>query len=592
MKIGFYASLLMLAALTVQDCWAIEGGFNVSGDRWAHAVRIKSDAGSCSATVITSKYAITAAHCVKPGDWSATVLRGDSSEVNIGTATLAFIDPRYKSKGGSYDVAVLSLSLVPGNASAKNKITLQSSRTYLEMLNAKSPYRTVLVVGHGLDERDRLGTRKAATVGNLTPHVGDGEVLWASYRPLAGATRPGDSGGGIYMLRESRMELTAVTSGGNTLSYKIDGDSFESTIERYDPIAPSLCKAPSEIRIAFAFDATECAEIETTRKQLSTSFDQASLPLLLHMMRLLNRSPQISILDNDYLTQELAVRALMRGAGSKYIGDVVVDYLGDTPYDTEAKARQRHFVRELADALIADGRIQERLGSGQSTRTPEGVKKALEAARPRWHAASRIAYPTALKNGEACPFDNCLKRNDAGLRLLISSAVGDWVKIFPVDPESKPLSPPNGYQELSKLVCELAKYAVAREDSLVRELLLSGISQSKISTFDSGMKRSISVGQGSIQFSAVYSDRILTIEIGNVEMSENDLLVLEKQLAAHGYPVKREGRELDAEKDMYHIVSLFNSYDGLRYAFSASADGVESMSYPDLRVWGCMHGSK
>jgi hypothetical protein len=511
--------------------------------------------------------------------------------VSIGTATLAFIDPRYKSKGGSYDVAVLSLSLAPGESSAKNKITLQSSLTYLEMLNAKSPYRTVLVVGHGLDERDRLGARKAATVSNLTPHVGEGEMLWASYRPLAGATRPGDSGGGIYMLRESRMELTAVTSGGNTLKHIIDGDSYESTIERYAPIAPSLCKAPSEVRSGLAFDASECAAIEATRKQLSTSFDEASLPLLLHMMRLLHHSPQISILNNDYLTQELAVLALMRGARSKYIGDLVVKYLRDIPFDTEAKARQRYLTKELADALISDGRIEERFG-GQSTRTPDGLIKALESARTAWQTAARIAYPTALKNGEACRFDNCFKVNDVGLRLSIRSSVGDWAKLFPADPAHKPLSPPKGFHELSNLVCQLAEYALMRKDSLVSAMLSSGISQSKMSTFDSGTKRSISVGQGAIQFSAVYSDRMLIIEIGNVEMSESDLSVLAKQLAAHGYPVKREGRELDAEKDMYHIVSLFNSYDGVRYAFSASADGVESMSYPDLRIWGCMHGMK
>src|SRR5690606_8000009 len=130
-------------------------------------------------------------------------------------------------------------------------------------------------------------------------------------------------------------ELAAVTSGGNTMTYKIDGDSYESTIERYAPIAPSLCKAPSEIHTALVFDATNCAAIEATRKQLSTNFDEASLPLLLHMMRLLNRSPQLSILGNDYFVQELATRALILGSRSKHIGDVVVEYLRDSLFSRE-----------------------------------------------------------------------------------------------------------------------------------------------------------------------------------------------------------------------------------------------------------------
>ena len=393
------------------------------------------------------------------------------------------------------------------------------------------------------------------------------------------------------MLRESKVELAAVTSGGTSMKYTIEGDSFESTIERYAPVAPSLCKASSEIRTALFFDASECAAIEATRKQLSTNFDEASLPLLLHMMRLLNRSPQLSILGNDYFVQELATRALILGSRSKHIGDVVVEYLRDSLFSREDSDRRKNLARALSDALIAEGRIEERI-NGQSARTPDGLIKALEAARPAWQTASRNAYPQALKDGELCQFDNCFKRNDAGFPLRISSTNDDWAKIFPADPNSKPFSPPNGLQDLSLLVCRLAEYAILRKDSLTSELLANGVSQSKISTFDSGGKRSISVGQGAIQFSSVFSDSMLVIEIGNVEMSENDLLVLTKKLNAHGYPVKREGRELDAEKDAYHIVSLFNSSDGLRYAFSTSADGVKDMSYSDLKIWGCMNGEK
>ena len=78
---------------------------------------------------------------------------------------------------------------------------------------------------------------------------------------------------------------------------------------------------------ALSFDISGCAAIETTRNELATDFNQASLPVLLHMMRLLNRSPQLSVIDNDYLVDELALRALILGSQSTKVVDLVLDYL-------------------------------------------------------------------------------------------------------------------------------------------------------------------------------------------------------------------------------------------------------------------------
>lgn len=580
MKKGFCVSLLMLAAVAAQDCWAIEGGFNVSGDRWAHAVRIESTGGSCSATVITPKYAITAAHCVEPGDWSARVLRGDASEVNIGTATLAFIDPRYKSKGGSYDVAVLSLSLTPGDASTKNKIALQSSLTYLEMLNAKSPYRTVLVVGHGRDERDRLGKRKAATVGNLTPHVGEGEMLWAAYRPLAGATRPGDSGGGIYMLRESRMELTAVTSGSNTLTYKIEGDSYDSTIERYAPIAPSLCKASSEIRSALAFDATECTGIEATRKQLSTSFDEASLPLLLHMMRLLDRSPQLAIIGNDHLISELAVRAFVLGSRSAFVVKLVMGYLDRYDMAGEEKNRWKNNYNALENTLVEKhGMARRAYGRNYSS----DVKKFIEEAQSEWAKETREEW-RKKKGSSPCPYDNCLWQNEFQWRLSISASEGDWMKLFPAPVGARQFNSPSGLIEVSHLVCRLAEYVALRKDHLVDELLSGGISQANISSFDSGIARNITVKQGQVSFDAGVGDGGMQIEINNVELSGADKNKLSSALTGIGFVLERDdygffARKGDADD---HTVLLSENY--LQIFHISTTDFV---SVPEFGVWRC-----
>ncbi|MFA5683625.1 MAG: trypsin-like serine protease [Lysobacteraceae bacterium] len=478
--------IFVIFLLSGEDCMAVEGGFNVSGDRWDHAVQITSPAGSCSATIVAKGFAITAAHCVARGDWSAKVYRGNNLNDFMGVATLAYIDNRYSKETYNYDVAVLALSVGAGDLDVKNKVMVQSSRVYLEMLNAKSPYRTGLVVGHGLDERDRIGVRKAALVDDLVPNVGKQEFLWGSYRPTQGATRPGDSGGGVYMLRQSQPELVAVVSGGSSIQENFKGDTYETSIERYSPVAPSLCKAPLEIQASVSFDATECAGIEHARKLLSEELGEADLPLLLHMMRMLNDSPQLLISGNPHLEQELALRAMMLGARSDSVIVLVESYLDRRMGERNDLWKKN--VEVLGNYLIDNGYMRKS-GARSGLHALE-IEKFLKENRYKISEQVENDYRAMKSNGAACEYDNCFWRNMAGA-LWVSSEKGDWADVFPPEYSGILFEPPRNSHEISELVCLISDYLVLGKGGLESDLLRRGISQADLSSFDSKSKREI-----------------------------------------------------------------------------------------------------
>lgn len=579
-KIKAFISISMV--FIACDAFGVEGGFNVSGKEWAHAVRIQSAAGSCSATIITQRYALTAAHCVERGEWSATVLRGDNSEEAVGTARVAFIDPRYDAETANYDVAVLSLALNQNGSSVLNTVKIQSSQTYLEMLNAKSPYRTVLVVGHGKDERNRLGARKAALVSNLTPNVGREEMLWASYRPLSGASRPGDSGGGIYMLRESQMDLAAVVSGANTLKYAIEGDTYESTIERYSPIAPSLCKASPDIISALSFDKSQCAAIEATRKELATEFSEVPLPLLLHMMRLLNRSPQLAIFGRDYLLQELAVRAFILGSRSPFVIKTIVEYMDDYVLSADEKLRQKENYELLTDHLIQSRGMEQR-----SFRRPlrQETRDFIENEKSGWFSAAREDWRNKART-TSCPHENCFWKNEILSALVISSSSGDWSRVFPNETKVEKISPPAGLDEVAQLVCKLVEYVTLHKDGFVKELLAGGVSQANISTFDSGSVRNISVKQGQVNFNAGYGDGGTELNVYNISISPSEKDSLVSRIARSGYIVERDQHGFFAynggsQYSSGHTVSLFENYLQIFH------ETKTVIAIPEFKVWEC-----
>lgn len=515
------------------SCFAVEGGLELPDDGWEHAVQISFDGGLCSATIITLRYAITAAHCVDSENWSGEVNAGQFANRRIGRAAVAFVDPRYVQSEALYDVAVLKLELDPDVQIQEPLATIQSSTTYAEMLHAKSPHRRALVIGHGRDERGEAGSRKAAILENVTPFVGEREELWASHRPLSGSTLPGDSGGGFYMLRDGKVELAGVTSGSMVHSVTIEGDTFESIAKRYAPIAPSLCKAPSEVVEALMFDSTGCSAIEDARRTLSLGFDEADLATLLHMMRILNRSPQLPLMQNDALLQELSVRALILGSRSEAVSRRVVDYLSNVPSGKAERERWNNLTRALADQLIADGRVPARL-DGQNSRGRLG--SAITRHMSNWHTAARAAwYRDAKRSQEPCPFDNCLKFNEASPYLMISAADGNWSDVFPVETSSRKFEL-NGLEDLSSVVCLLADYLEDGGTGILDELNLGGVSEAFVSQFDSGESRTIKVDSGVVRLSGEFSPGFyILFGIENVHLESADIIELGDRLKHRGF---------------------------------------------------------
>lgn len=585
--------LIGLISLTInsRNCVAIEGGFSLSGDQWAHAVRIQSTAGSCSASIITPQHAITAAHCVNDGAWTARVLGGKDSEVDLGSATVAYIDPRYSKDDSNYDIAVLSLTLKPNTISNKNNVRLQPSRTYLEILNAKSPYRLALIVGHGLDERSRIGSRKAALVSGITPSVGSAEFLWAYYSPHTGATKPGDSGGGIYMLRENKVDLVAVTSGGNSMKRTFRGDTFESMIERYSPIAPSLCLAPREIHAALSFDASECAGIIAARSALSTSFNDAPLSLVLHIIRLLKESPQISVMENEWIIEELAVKAFVLGSRSTTITQIIVDYLNTYGSGTGMnKARWRTDMQSVGNTLVESGDLKK--GVDRAIFNVNEIRDVLTQRSDSWDAENIRRYQ-ALR-GQACPHENCLVTNEVAYDLTIKSGKGDWTTILPAKSHTTKFKELSSLVDISLFVCRIAEHLYLEDDSIVDDLLSGGVSRGNLSTYKSNEKRSISVNErmhinAYATLSSIGSgDSYFYLEASNVKFKPGDEDRLTGGLSSLGFQLNKNADGFSAKIGTRHFVSVFgiNDNDGalLRIAHTGG-----KMTSSEFGIWQCSH---
>jgi len=328
--IKLFGNVAFLYTMLTESVFAISGGTLADDPKWDFALAIESENGLCSGTLLNTQYILTAAHCVVPGDYSVFTNRR-----YIGNASLVYIDPEYDDSTGHNDIAVLRLNSPTTITPHFGKLI--SAEQYAELLLGNYFHEEIMTIGYGLDNQDKVGTRKIVFLGhyevatNVSPHFAHhvGTIIQGETKS-GGYIREGDSGGGVYFLTDESPLLGAVNSFYFYLS-KTEGLLFvgnDPTQARknkprraYAAIVPSLCRADKEIQDSIAFNGTECDLVFNILNDLSNDLETATAYQLLLMRRHAGKGI-ITYPDFRYI---MSLAALSKGASIGFANLDILD---------------------------------------------------------------------------------------------------------------------------------------------------------------------------------------------------------------------------------------------------------------------------
>lgn len=183
----------------------VVGGNSVKASEWIGTRTValqKNGSTICSATTLSSKVALTAAHCVDNGKTGYRLSFGvdsESSRAPKRTISKIVIHPNYRGDFSSKNPSDLAIVFFSGGLPSNYKSVVVVGEKEVPKRGS-----TVTIAGYGTNKRNRIvgvGKLRKAELTVLEASLSESEVMLAQKNSKAGCY--GDSGGPVYMKNEA-----------------------------------------------------------------------------------------------------------------------------------------------------------------------------------------------------------------------------------------------------------------------------------------------------------------------------------------------------------------------------------------------------
>lgn len=392
-------SILIILLFFHSGLWAVEGGFVLKDKAWDGVVHLKSSSGLCSGAIVGRQWVLTAAHCIPEESdskqFTYSVYKGISGDDFVANASVHFIDSRYQEATGTYDVAVLKLDKV---ININSNIQLAPSKIYHHLLNGQYPPRKVLVAGYGLDENNQSGQRKGAFEDRLGLYPGKHYIGSFFTVNSIGETKPGDSGGPIFVLTPDGHKLFGVVSGENNYVIKDDDGDIKEFSIRNAPLASSLCLLDKQTQIALSFDNSYCNKIKQTEVQLSKPPESKEDHLWQAALAVASPLSGVENIFNDVVMRVAISLSKIDSIFARYFvkqNSTTISHFHREANKIISNALEKHDNKntDLKDAINADSDIKISITKDQTKLEKCGEIPCVENFRVQYGA-----YTTQFKN--------------------------------------------------------------------------------------------------------------------------------------------------------------------------------------------------
>lgn len=546
-KIPTLNLILVLLSSASFHAIAIEGGVQAPEERWDYSVHLRMGNSSCSGTLLPEGYILTAAHCVVDEKKKVSV---DSVGVSnprsyVGTAKVVFFDPDYIPYSKSQwnlpknDVALLRLDNPKLSEKFPKAPPLMSSERYVYMLGGQYPYDRTLIIGYGDDGSKNVGNRKLffGTKLSISP-IGD---LLQEDRPSLGASRPGDSGSGIYLLSDNKIFLSAVVSQGVVFAeerrkWEQEGEEYKLNVSIDSFVVPSLCKLDVAVSKAIDFDSTACDDVRHYLNILTTADTDSALYLLWSRM-LIENSPLVKHEYFKYLSNYNLARSFTKGAkwvpgmGRSGLGDALVDPRRSS-FTKEQKESYEAQLSEMAESLVSLGYFKPLEHWSQKwgwARVKRSLDKMSISRKTGW--SIRTANKKIIESSK-CKYEICLEKFE--ISDYAPRDKGSWESALNLG-NSKGAEKKLDYEFIKNLICSSPSQEEWNEKILssFEEL---GVSRNFSSVNVKNNYQTIKIVNNPVKFTADFANGLLVfMEVDSISISNSKADELKKKWLSSGF---------------------------------------------------------